>query len=140
VESHIATEVPAERSRPRRSARALAVLSLGPLTFAAGLAWAFLQPYRVTLLHPHGQGFWFLAVEPPLLVMLAALVFHLFVAPGVVEDLEQTGPPHIPGGPLPASDQTRARSAASSGARLGGAGLSPVYPGASTECRERQGA
>jgi hypothetical protein len=138
VESHIATEVAVERSRPRRSARALTVLSLGPLTFAAGLAWAFLQPYRVTLLHPHGQGFWFLAVEPPLLVMLAALVFHLFVAPGVVDDLEETDPPHVPG-PLPASDQTRARSAASSGVRLGGAGLSPVYPDASTECRERPG-
>jgi hypothetical protein len=89
LESHIATEASLERSRPRRSARALIVLSLGPLTAAAGLVWAILQPYRVTLLHPHGQGFWWLAVEPPLLVMLAGLVFHLFVAPGVIEDLEE---------------------------------------------------
>jgi hypothetical protein len=54
----------------------------------AGVAWAFLQPYRVTLLHPHGQGFWWLAVEPPLLVILAGVVFALLVAPGVIEDIE----------------------------------------------------
>jgi hypothetical protein len=45
----------------------------------------------VTLLHPHGQGFWWLAVEPPILVVLAGLVFHRLVAPGVVEDLEEAG-------------------------------------------------
>ncbi|MGZ4280790.1 MAG: hypothetical protein ACXVEM_01305 [Gaiellaceae bacterium] len=54
----------------------------------AGVAWAFLQPYRVTLLHPHGQGFWWLAIEPPLLVVLAGVVFALLVAPSVIEDLE----------------------------------------------------
>jgi ABC-type polysaccharide/polyol phosphate export permease len=54
----------------------------------AGVAWAFLQPYRVTLLHPHGQGFWWLAIEPPLLVVLAGIVFALLVAPSVIEDLE----------------------------------------------------
>jgi hypothetical protein len=54
-----------------------------------GVVWAFLQPYRVTLLHPHGQGFWWLAVEPPLLVVLAGVLFALFVAPGVIEDLEE---------------------------------------------------
>ena len=88
MESHIATQAPVERSKSR-SARALIVLSLGPLTVAAGLVWAILQPYRVTLLHPHGQGFWWLAVEPPLLVMLVGVVFHLCVAPGVVADLEE---------------------------------------------------
>ena len=30
---------------------------------------AFCQPYRLTVLHPHGQGFWWLLVEPPLLVV-----------------------------------------------------------------------
>jgi hypothetical protein len=34
--------------------------------------WAVAQPYRVTLLHPHGQGFWWLFVQPPLLVVLQA--------------------------------------------------------------------
>jgi hypothetical protein len=88
MNANIATEV--SRPRARRSARALAVLSLGPLTIAGGLAWALFQPWRVTLLHPHGQGFWWLLVEPPLLVVLAGLVFQLLVAPGVVADLEET--------------------------------------------------
>ena len=54
----------------------------------AGVAWAFLQPYRVTLLHPRGQGFWWLAIEPPLLVVLAGIVFAFLVAPSLIEDLE----------------------------------------------------
>jgi hypothetical protein len=53
-----------------------------------GVVWAFLQPYRVTLLHPHGQGFWWLAIEPPLLVVLAGVAFAFLVAPSVIEDLE----------------------------------------------------
>jgi hypothetical protein len=53
-----------------------------------GVVWGFLQPYRVTLLHPHGQGFWWLAIEPPLLVVLARVVFAFLIAPGVIEDLE----------------------------------------------------
>jgi hypothetical protein len=72
----------------RRSARALAVSALGPLTMAGGLVWAFVQPYRITLLHPRGQGFWWLFVEPPLWVMLVGLLFALAVAPGLLEDLE----------------------------------------------------
>ena len=54
----------------------------------AAVVWAFVQPWRVTLLHPHGQGFWWLVVEPPLLVVLAGVVFAVFIAPGVIEDLE----------------------------------------------------
>ncbi len=86
--SQYATEV--LRTRVRRSLRALAVLSLAPLTMLAGVAWAFLQPWRVTLMHPHGQGFWWLAVEPPLLVIAAGVVFA-FVATAIVRDLEETG-------------------------------------------------
>jgi hypothetical protein len=71
-----------------RTARARAVWALGPLTFAGGLAWAFVQPYRITLLHPHGEGFWWLFVEPPLWVMLVGVLFAFVVAPGVLEDLE----------------------------------------------------
>jgi hypothetical protein len=78
-----------QQVRARRSARALAVLSLGPLTMLAGVAWAFLQPWRVTILHPHGQGFWWLVVEPPLLVIAAGVVFA-FVAVAIVRDLEET--------------------------------------------------
>jgi hypothetical protein len=72
----------------RRSSRAWAIAALGPATMLGGVAWAFLQPYRITLLHPRGQGFWWLVIEPPLLVVLAGVVFALLVAPGVLEDLE----------------------------------------------------
>ncbi|TMK29102.1 MAG: hypothetical protein E6G32_10345 [Actinobacteria bacterium] len=65
--------------------------TIGPVTVLAGTVWALLQPYRVTLLHPHGQGFWWLVVEPPLLVMAVGLLFHLVVLPGLLEDLEEAG-------------------------------------------------
>ena len=71
-----------------RTARGRLIAALGPLTMLAGVAWAFLQPYRITLLHPHGQGFWWLLVEPPLLVVGAGIVFALLLAPGLIEDLE----------------------------------------------------
>jgi len=71
----------------RRSIRARVVRTLGPLTVAGGLVWALLQPYRVTLLHPHGESFWWLAVEPPLLVVAVGLLFHFVVLPGLLEDL-----------------------------------------------------
>ncbi len=76
------------RIRARRSPRALAVLALGPLTILAGLVWALLQPYRITLLHPRGQGFWWLAVQPPLLVVLVGALFAWLIAPGVARDVE----------------------------------------------------
>ncbi len=81
-----ATELP--RIRTRRSARALVVLSLGPLAVVAAIGWALLQPWRLTLLDPEGQGFWWLVVEPPLLVIAAGLLFHVFVARPLVDDLE----------------------------------------------------
>ena len=65
------------------------LLVLGPLTSLGGVVWAIVQPYRVTLLHPHGQGFWWLAVEPPLLVVIAGALFHLFVARMLLEDLAE---------------------------------------------------
>ncbi len=84
------TQYATELARTRtRTAQALAVLSLGPLTMLAGVAWAFLQPWRVTLLHPRAESFWWLAVEPPLLVVAAGLVFAL-AAPAIVRDLEQS--------------------------------------------------
>jgi hypothetical protein len=76
------------RTRIRRSARAVAVLSLGPLAIAGGVAWALFQPWRLTLLHPYGQGFWWLVVEPPLLVIVAGALFHAFVARPLANDLE----------------------------------------------------
>jgi len=47
------------------------------------------QPYRLTLLHPHHQGFWWLAVEPPILVALAGLFFGRVVARPLIADLEE---------------------------------------------------
>ena len=68
--------------------RARLVSLLGPTVVAAGLIWAILQPARVTLLHPHGQGFWWLVIEPPLLVVAAGIVFGLVVARPLLSDLE----------------------------------------------------
>ena len=87
--SQLVTDVPAERQYATTRARAIALL--GPLTVAAGVVWAIAQPYRLTLLHPHGQGFWWLAVEPPLLVMFAGVVFAVFVARPLIADLEDDG-------------------------------------------------
>lgn len=81
-------ELVSELEVPRsRAIRARAVSALGPLTVVAGVAWALVQPYRVTLLHPHGESFWWLAVEPPLLVIAVGLLFHFLVLPGLLQDL-----------------------------------------------------
>jgi hypothetical protein len=79
---HLPADVVAHR-------RARAISLIGPSTVAAGLIWAILQPYRVTLLHPRGQGFWWLLIEPPLLVALAGIVFALVVAKPLLSDLEE---------------------------------------------------
>jgi hypothetical protein len=76
----------AEQTRSRTRARV--VLALGPATIVGGIAWAVLQPWRLTLLHPHGQGVWWLIAEPPLMVILVGLIFRLVIAPGVAADLE----------------------------------------------------
>jgi hypothetical protein len=73
----------------KQSRRHTAVTALGPLTALAGLTWALAQPYRVTLLDPDGHSFWYLAVQPPLLVMLAGAIFHFWVVPGLLADLEE---------------------------------------------------
>ena len=73
----------------RRDIRVQAISLIGPLVVAAGIVWAILQPYRVTLLHPRGQGFWWLLVEPPLLVVVAGVLFALVVARPVLADLER---------------------------------------------------
>jgi uncharacterized membrane protein len=75
--------------RTRAALRARIVLALGPLTVLAGVVWALVQPWRMTLLHPHGQGFWWLFSEPPLYVVLVGVLFRVVVARGLVEDLEQ---------------------------------------------------
>ena len=88
----MSAELVSELKLPRhRIWRARAVATLGPATALCGAVWALVQPYRITLLHPHGQSFWWLAVEPPLLVILVGLLFQLVVVPGLLEDLEEAG-------------------------------------------------
>ena len=71
-----------------RSYRARAVSLIGPTTVASGLIWGILQPHRVTILHPRGQGFWWLLLEPPLLVAAGGVLFALVVAKPLLSDLE----------------------------------------------------
>jgi hypothetical protein len=80
---------PVEEPRVRRSARARAIASIGPLTVLAAAIWIVLQPYRLTVLHPRGQGFWWLAVEPQVLVAIVGILFSVVVAPGLLDDLEE---------------------------------------------------
>ena len=93
MNSDVATSIPREDSR-RRSARrpwrALAVQLLGPLTIVGGLAWAVAQPYRIVLLDRDGRGLYDYVFQAPLLAMAVGLVFTFAIAPGLVEDLEQT--------------------------------------------------
>ncbi|MBV8598565.1 MAG: hypothetical protein JO017_07075 [Actinobacteria bacterium] len=91
MSADIAHELHVEGERERsetRSPRARLVLSLGPLTTIAGVVWALAQPWRLTLLHPSGQGFWWLFAEPPLFVVLVGVLFRWLLAPGIVADLE----------------------------------------------------
>jgi hypothetical protein len=88
MSTHSATETAASQVRTERASWRIRLLaSLGPLAALAGVGWAIVQPYRVTLLHPHGQGFWWLFVEPPLLVIIAGALFHVFVARVLIDDL-----------------------------------------------------
>jgi hypothetical protein len=86
METPIVRHIPAEAVT--RSARARAVSLLGPTTLASGLIWGILQPWRLTLLHPRGQGFWWLVIEPPVLVAVAGVIFALVVARPLLSDLE----------------------------------------------------
>ena len=74
--------------RAYASERVRVVSLLGPVTVVAGVIWAIIQPYRLTLLHPHHQGFWWLVIEPPLLVAAAGVFFALVVARPLIADLE----------------------------------------------------
>jgi hypothetical protein len=77
-----------QAKRAERTWRVRVVSLLGPATGAGGIVWALLQPDRITLLHPRGQGFWWLFSEPPLWVLVVGILFALVVAPGLIADLE----------------------------------------------------
>jgi len=86
VNAELVTELEAPL---RRTVAARIVSALGPATALAGSVWAIVQPYRLTLLHPRGESFWWLVVEPPLLVIAVGLIFQFVVLPGLLEDLEE---------------------------------------------------
>lgn len=86
METQIVTHVP--EARAHRAIRVRLISLLGPTASLGGLVWAFLQPYRITLLHPRGQGFWWLLIEPPLLVVLVGFLFAVLVARPLIDDLE----------------------------------------------------
>lgn len=78
-----------ERRTLRRPRRVLAVEAIGPLTVVCGIVWATAQPYRIAFFSPAGKGLYDFLVQPPLLVVLVGVAYGLFVAPGLVSDLEQ---------------------------------------------------
>lgn len=96
MSADIAHELHGEREKGRvataaSSARARIVLAMGPATAAAGVVWAFIQPWRLTLLNPHGQGFWWLFAEPPLYLVLVGVLFRVLIARPLVQDMEDAG-------------------------------------------------
>ena len=87
MESQVVTHVSLARAHP--GIRSRAISALGPLTSLVGVVWAFVQPERVTLLHPRGQGVWWLVAEPPLLVIAVGAFFAYAVARPLLADLEE---------------------------------------------------
>ena len=89
MNAELVTELEAPLQRTTTSTRARIVSALGPTAALGGVIWAIVQPYRVTLLHPTGQGFWWLFVEPPLLVIAVGLFFYFVITPGLLRDLAE---------------------------------------------------
>lgn len=66
-----------------------ALSALGPLTILTGVVWGVAQPYRLTFLDPAAHGAWDHVAQPPVLVALVGLLFHLLVARPLVRTLER---------------------------------------------------
>ena len=88
MSADVAHELKTKTRERTRTLRARVVLALGPATALGGFVWAVVQPWRLTLLHPYGQGIYWLLAEPPLYVVLVGILFRLLLAPGIVADLE----------------------------------------------------
>ena len=93
-EAYVSSDIvgPLERASDReeierRSLRAFAIESLGPITILGGVVWAIFQPYRVVFFDHAGKGFYDYLVQPPLLVIGVGLLFALVIAPGLLDDL-----------------------------------------------------
>lgn len=84
-------EVAGSLQRAERMAwRAVALWAIGPLTVLSGVAWAVAQPYRLTLLNAGSDGVWDNIAQPPLLVVVVGVFFHVVVARPLVRTLERT--------------------------------------------------
>ena len=88
MNSNVATHSAVEMSYVR-SVRAFVLSLLGPLTIGGGVIWAIVQPWRLTILHPDGQGFWWLVIEPPLLLAAAGAAFALVIARPLLAELDE---------------------------------------------------
>jgi hypothetical protein len=84
---------PEREATERRSLRAAAIESLGPLTILGGVVWAIFQPYRLVFFDHAGKGFYDYLVQPQLLVIGVGLLFSFVVAPGLLDDLRSTDGP-----------------------------------------------
>ena len=89
MNAELVTELERPLQRTTTSTSARIVSALGPTAALGGVIWAIVQPYRLTLLHPLGQGFWWLFVEPPLLVIAVGLFFYFVITPGLLRDLAE---------------------------------------------------
>ena len=89
MNAELVTELERPLQRTTTSTGARIVSALGPTAALGGVIWAIVQPYRVTLLHPLGQGFWWLFVEPPLLPIAVGLFFYFVITPGLLRDLAE---------------------------------------------------
>ena len=84
---------PERGTTERRSFRALAIESLGPVTILGGVVWAIFQPYRIVFFDHAGKGFYDYLLQPPLLVIGVGLFFALTIAPGLLDDLRSAHDP-----------------------------------------------
>ena len=85
----MSTQLISEQALARsRTTRARLVAALGPATMLGGVAWGFLQPYRLTRAAPARAGLLVAARRAAAARDRRRVVFALLIAPGLIEDLE----------------------------------------------------
>ena len=84
MNAELVTELEAPLQRTTTDARADRVRARADRPRSAESSGRSSSRTASRLLHPHGQGFWWLFVEPPLLVIAVGLFFHFVVVPGLL--------------------------------------------------------
>lgn len=74
----------------RTNWKVVALSAIGSLTVLSGVVWAVAQPYRLTLLDPASHGAWDHIAQPPPLVVVVGVLFHVVVARPLARTLERT--------------------------------------------------